>query len=338
MNSSPQQRKERLDRGIKARSEDIFALYSWREITYQLFPRVFPIACILLIALLAPPYWKKVLLSAANIGMLAISWDFLARAGMVSLGHALPFGIGGYMAGALNHYLGWEWWLTLPISAIGGALICTLLLLPVLRLRGIYFSMVTLVLPLILVRLIEATRILGGTEGYSGLMPFPNLWVELIVSLLALGAAFFGLRRLITTDYGLVLQGVRDNDRAIIRAGLSVFMLKAQAVFIASVVAAFTGAFLTHQYMFVGMPAFALDYSILAIAASVVGGMGTLAGPALGAFILVPLSEILRSLGPLRIVFYGIFLVVFVVAIPEGLFHYMKRKYYQFEHWVKVES
>ena len=112
--------------------------------------------------------------------------------------------------------------------------------------------------------------------------------------------------------------------------------LKAQAVFIASVVAAFTGAFVTHQYMFVGMPAFALDYSILAIAASVVGGMGTLAGPALGAFILVPLSEILRTLGPLRIVFYGIFLVVFVVAIPEGLFHYMKRKYYQFEHWVKV--
>jgi branched-chain amino acid transport system permease protein len=53
--------------------------------------------------------------------------------------------------------------------------------------------------------------------------------------------------------------------------------------------------------------------------------------------ILVPLSEILRGIGGLRIVFYGIFLAVFIVALPEGLFHYVERKYHQFERWVEVE-
>ena len=102
-------------------------------------------------------------------------------------------------------------------------------------------------------------------------------------------------------------------------------------------IGAFAGAFMTHVYMFVGMPVFALDYSILPIAAAVVGGPGTLAGATFGAFLLVPLSEALRGIGGLRIVLYGVFLVVFIVALPEGIFHYIQRKYHQVERWVEVE-
>jgi branched-chain amino acid transport system permease protein len=267
-----------------------------------------------------------------------MSWDLLVCTGLVSLGQALFFGTGAYIAGGLHHGWGWPVWLTIPAATLGGGLLCTALLVPVLRLRGIYFSMVTLVLPLMLVRIIEATKILGGTEGLSGIASFPHQGVELAVSLLAFLAVLFGYRRLMGTDYGLVLQGIRDNDRTVISAGINVHWFKAQALFIASAVGAFAGAFMTHTYMFVGMPVFALDYSILPIAAAVVGGMGTLAGPALGAFILVPLSEALRALGALRIVFYGLFLVVFIVGLPEGVFHYLERKYHQFERWVTVES
>ena len=71
---------------------------------------------------------------------------------------------------------------------------------------------------------------------------------------------------------------------------------------------------------------------------AVVGGTGTLAGSMLGAFILVPLSELLRGIGGLRIVIYGIFLVLFIVVLPEGIFHYIQRKYHQFERWVEVEK
>ena len=338
MSKDLKRRKERLDRGIKVRSEDIFALSSWKVMLYLLGPRVLPLLVVLGFILFASPYWKMVLVSTAMFGILAISWDLLLSTGMVSLGQALFFGMGAYIAGSLNHIWGWPLWITIPVATVGGGLLCTLLLVPVLRLRGIYFAMVTLVLPLALVRIIEATRILGGTEGISGLATFQNIGEELGLSLLAFLAVLLGFRRLMGTDYGLVLQGIRDNDRSVIRSGINIYWFKAQALFLAGSVAAFAGAFMTHAYMFVGMPVFALDYSILPIAAAVVGGMGTLAGPALGAFILVPLSEALRALGALRVVFYGLFLVIFIVALPEGIFHYLQRRYHQFERWVKVEA
>jgi branched-chain amino acid transport system permease protein len=331
-------RKERVDRGVKARSEDVFALSSWREILYLLAPRLLPVLVLFLLALVLPVYWKKVLVSSAIFGILAMSWDFLVCAGLVSLGQALFFGVGAYLAGTFHHLWGWPWWLTLPLASLLGGGICTLLLAPVLRLRGIYFSMVTLVLPLMLVRIIEATKALGGTEGLSGIQGFPGLGVELVLSVGMFLAALFGYRRILGTDYGLVMQGIRDNDRSVISSGINAHWFRAQALFLAGCMGALAGAFMTHAYMFVGMPVFALDYSILPITAAVVGGMGSIAGPALGAFILVPLSEALRALGALRIVFYGVFLVIFIVGLPEGLFHYLKRKYHQFERWTAVES
>jgi len=249
----------------------------------------------------------------------------------------LFFGTGAYLSGIMNHYWGWPPYVTIPLATIVGGLLCTILLIPVLRLRGIFFSMVTLVLPLMLVRIIEATRIFGGTEGLSGLAALPSRWVEIYVLIIVLLSALFGFRRLMNSDFGLILKGINDNDRSVMNAGINVYWFKIQALFIASSIGAFAGAFLTHVYLFVGMPVFALDYSILPIASAVVGGIGTLAGSMLGAFILVPLSEILRGLGGLRIVIYGLFLVVFTVAIPEGIFHYIQRKYHQFERWVEVE-
>jgi len=332
-----QRRKERVDRGIKVRAGDVFALCSWREMIYLAAPRLLPIAVCLLLPPMLGAYWQKVLLSVAVFALLAISWDLLAQAGMISLGQALFFGMGAYVAGVLNRYAGIHPFITMPVASIAGGVICTLLLLPVLRLRGIYFSMVTLILPLMFVRLIEATRIIGGTEGLSSITPLPSRWIELYLILAVFLFALFGFRRMLASDYGLVWKGISDNDRAVMNAGINIYWFKIQALFIASCIGAFAGAFMTHVYMFVGMPVFALDYSILPIAAAVVGGSGTLAGASLGAFILVPLSEILRGIGGLRIVFYGIFLVVFIVALPEGIFHYIQRKYHQFERWVEVK-
>lgn len=331
-------RKERVDRGIKARTEDIFALLSFREMMYLLAPRVVPIMVLFILTLALGPYWQKVFVSTAVFALLALSWDLLASTGMVSLGQALFFGVGSYVAGFLNHSFHWSPFFTIPIATIGGGVLCTLLLLPVLRLRGIYFAMVTLALPLMLVRLIEATKILGGTEGISGLTSLPSAKVELYLSLVAALAVLFIFRRLINTDYGLVLRGIRDNDRSVMSGGINIYWYKAQALWMASAVGAFAGALMTHTYMFVGMPVFELDYSIIPIAAAVLGGMGTFAGSLLGAFILVPLSEILRGVGGLRIVIFGLFLVIFTVALPEGIFHYIQRKYHQFERWVKVEE
>ncbi|MFO7645606.1 MAG: branched-chain amino acid ABC transporter permease [Desulfosarcina sp.] len=331
-------RRERIDRGINVRSSDIFALLSWREMAYRAAPRLFPVLACMILPLVLDAYWQKVLLSVAVFALLAISWDILAQTGMISLGQALFFGLGAYCAGLLNHYWGLSPFVTLPAATILGGLIATLLLMPVLRLRGIYFSMVTLIVPLMLVRVIEATRVFGGTEGLTGMTPLPSKWIELYLIMAILLCTLFGFRRMMGSDYGLVLKGINDNDRSVINAGINIYWFKVQSLFMAGCIGAFCGAFMTHVYMFVGMPVFALDYSILPIAAAVVGGPGTLAGAAVGAFILVPLSEALRGFGGLRIVLYGLFMVVFIVTLPEGIFHYIQRKYQQFERWAEVEK
>ena len=330
-------RKERIARSVKARSDDIYAVTSYREMWYLLFPRVVPVIGIAVLACFLPLYWKKVMIQACIFAMLAVSWDFLSTCGLLSLGQALFFGIGSYTAGSLNHYLHFPIYLTIPIATVVGGFLSTILLLPVIRLRGIYFAMVTLILPLMLIRLVEATKILGGTEGLTGLSPYPNIWVELTAIILGMWVALFALRRFITSDYGLIFVSINDNDRATMASGINIYKFKAQALFIGSSICAFCGAFMTHSYMFTGMPVFALEFSILPIAAAAIGGIGTLAGPLLGAFILVPLSEVLREFGTLRIVFYGLILVICVVALPEGIFHYLSRKYNETERWVRLE-
>lgn len=330
------QRKERIDRPIKAVTDDIFCVSSLREVSYLIFPRVIPIVGLIVIALVVPLYWKKVMVITFMMAIMALSWDFLASCGLVSLGHSLFFALGAYSSGAINHYLGAPVYVSIPLGAISGAFLSTLCLFPALRLRGIYFSMVTLIIPLMLLRVVEATKIMGGTEGMTALSPLPSLPYAMTIAMLALWAAFFGLRRFINSDYGLIFNALKDNDRAVEASGLSIVWFKVQAVFIGSGIAAFCGAFMTHYYMSVGMSAFALDLSVFPIASSVVGGVGTIAGPLLGAVILGPLSEALRTFGTFRIVIYAALLGAFVAVLPEGLFHYLSRKYHQIERWVEV--
>jgi len=148
--------------------------------------------------------------------------------------------------------------------------------------------------------------------------------------------ATFSLRRLMTTDFGLVLRSISDNEQAVRASGINLTYYKLIAVWIGAALGSFAGAYFTHLYMFVGLSAFSLDLSILPIACAVVGGLGTLAGPVLGAFILVPLAEMLRDLGTLRIVAYSLLLVALVLFKPEGILSYLKRKYEQVERWVEV--
>lgn len=331
-------RRERLDRGIKVRTERLYAVSGWQEIAYLVVPRLVLVLGLLILPLVMPSmYWQKVMVSMGVFGLLAMAFDFLAHyVGLVCLGGALFTGIGAYIAGILNSYFGLPLVLTIPIATLGGGLISTLLLLPCLPLRGIYFAIITIIFPLAVPRIITALNIWGGTEGMTVPAVLPNVWVELYLILGMILIVCFGLRRLVNEDYGLVLRGIKDNDQAVKASGINITLYKAQAVFITSAIGCFCGAFLVHQYGWCGQSLFALDFSILPIAATVLGGVGTLVGPLLGSCILIPLVEILRALGTLRITFYCIVLLAFIIFKPEGLMSWAQRKYHQFEHWEKV--
>ena len=226
--------------------------------------------------------------------------------------------------------------LTICIATIGGAFICTLILLPTLPLRGVYFAIITFTYPIMIERIIVAANVLGGTDGIPGLDVLPNTWVNQYTIIAIVLLSLFGLRRLVNEDIGVVFRGVKDNDQAIRASGLSVTYYKSIAVFLAAMMGCFGGAYLAHLYGWVGTSLFSLDFSVFPLVATVVGGPGTLAGPLIGCMILVPISEMLRAFGALRIVIYSLIMVVFILFWSEGLLNWARRKYEQFEHWVRV--
>ncbi|UCG63732.1 MAG: branched-chain amino acid ABC transporter permease [Deltaproteobacteria bacterium] len=335
--NNEQRRKERLDRGIKVRTDGLYAIMSLRELCYLTVPRLVLIVGMLLLPLIMPMYWQRVISYVCIYSLLALGFDFLAHfVGLVSLGGAFFIGVGGYLAAILNTFWGFPPLVTIPIATLLGGAICTLLLLPCLPLRGVYFAIVTLMYPLVLMRIIEALNILGGTDGIMGVASFPNRWIEQYFVIVMVLLFLFGLRRLVNLDIGLVFRAVKDNDQAVRASGMNITFYKAIAVFVASALGCLGGACLVHIYMWSGISLFALDFSILPIAATVIGGAGTVVGPVLGCFILVPISELLRAFGTLRIVFYCLILVAFIVFRSEGIMVYGQRKYHQFERWVTI--
>ncbi len=332
-------RKERLDRGIKVRTDGIYAISHWAEMSYLIAPRLLFIMGLLLapVILIPFPYWQRVLSIVCIYALLAISFDFLANyVGLVSLGGALFMGVGGYTAALLNSHFGLPPAVTVPVATVLGGVICTILLLPCLPLRGVYFAIVSLMFPLLAGRIIEALDVFGGTDGIMGIDGFSSGWVEQYVLICCVLAAVFILRRLVNEDIGLVFRGVKDNDQAVKASGINITTYKAFGVFISSMLGCLGGACLAHIYMWAGISQFALDFSIIPIAATVVGGGGTLIGSVIGCIILVPISEFLRDFGTLRIAVYAIILTAFIVFKSEGIMMYGTRKYEQFERWAKI--
>lgn len=320
------------------RTEGIYALMSWRELAYLTAPRLVLIVGLLALPLVMPGmYWQRVVSIVCIYALLALSFDFLAHyVGLVSLGGAFFVGTGSYLTALLNTKLGLSPLVTIPAATLIGGALCTLMLLPCLPLRGVYFAIVTLMYPLFLARVIEALDILGGTDGIMGIDSFPSAWLEQYFVIIMLLLFLFAVRRLVNTDLGLVLRAVKDNDQAVRASGMDVTRYRALAVFVASAIGCLAGACLVHIYMWAGISTFALDFSVLPIAATVIGGSGTLVGPLLGCLILVPVSELLREFGTLRIVFYSLILLAFIVFRSEGLMVYGQRKYHQIQRWTKI--
>jgi len=332
-------RKERIDRGVRVRTAGLYAISSWREMLYLMGPPLFLIIGVLILPLLLEfaPYWKRVINIVCVYAIIALSFDFLANfVGLVCLGGAFFVGIGGYLTAIFNVYLHFPVFLSIPLATISGAVISTALLMPALPLRGVYFAIVTLMYPLLATRVVEALNILGGTNGIIGLDSLPNAYTENYLVIIFMLIFLYGMRRFVNQDMGLVIRGVKDNDQAVRASGISVTRMKAFAVFVASFMGFFAGAYIAHIYSWAGLSLFALDFSIIPIASVVIGGGGTLLGAILGSFILVPVSELLRNFGTFRIVIYCVILTGFIVFKSEGIMVYVMRKYHQFERWVKV--
>ncbi|NNJ11177.1 branched-chain amino acid ABC transporter permease [Chloroflexales bacterium ZM16-3] len=292
------------------------------------------IVSILVIALLAgfpltrpSTYLLGFLLTIFMYGALAASWNIVGGfTGYLSFGHAAFFGLGAYTTALLLFYFDWSPFLTLPLAGLVAGGFAALVGFPCLRLRGPYFSLVTLVLGLAVYSLVLN---LDFTQGSTGLfLPFPPvdiftnhvIFYESMLALLVL--ATFTLRWIAHSKMGVGLAAIRADEEVAQTLGVSVTWLKLQAFVLSAFLSGLVGGIYSYykSYLdpsFVFATAISINIALMAL----FGGRLSWLGPLLGAVLLSTINEVLViqvGAQPARIVF-GSLLIIVILFMPNGL-------------------
>jgi branched-chain amino acid transport system permease protein len=270
-----------------------------------------------------------------NVGVLAGIYVILASSlnitngytGLFSFGHAAFYGIGAYTAALLATRLGWGAMLTLPAAGLTAAAFGGALALPTLRLGGIFLALVTIgfqeITYLVTLNWIGLTR---GPMGIPGIPPATLLglelrgnaayfWLVLALDVLTL----FVLSRVVDSRVGRAFVAIREDEVAAAASGIPVFRMKALSFVLATFFAGLAGAVFAHHARFVSADSFRLDETFVILTMLIVGGLGSLAGPVIGAVGLVILPEASRFLAEYRGVAYGLILIAVILFRPEGV-------------------
>ena len=311
------------------------------------------LAALLLIFLLLPifagDYLLTVLILILFFGYTGLAWNIMMGfAGQLSLGHALYVGLGAYTAAALYVHFGISPWLGLLaavlIAALAGAFLGFLAFR--FRIGGVYFAILTIAVA-------EFARVgfdhLSWTNGSAGLfLPVAqyahnDLWhlrghpvMFYYLLLAAIVLAFIGSRLLLKSRIGYFWLAIREDEEAARSAGIDTFHYKMLAVVISAGMTAFAGVMFAFYYNnLFPEQVFNISQSILIILGPIIGGVGTLFGPLLGAFLLEFVAEGLRTLlawanidlpGSNQI-FFGLVLLAVVIAMPEGVWPWLARRF-----------
>jgi branched-chain amino acid transport system permease protein len=266
--------------------------------------------------------------------LIAQAWNILGGfGGQFSFGHALFFGTGAYIQAIAQLQGGINAWVALPLAIVGAAVVGLFMGALTFRygLKGSYFALVTLAFAEVFRILALSVDFTGGGVGLMvplresvGNLQFSSragyLWVVLAMVVAALLVTWW----LRNGRFGAYLQAVRDNEDAARAVGVNPFRVKLGAIGLSAAFMGAAGAFYVQvfQYIDAGI-AYGPAVSIEALVAAIVGGMGTMWGPVLGAVVLHVLSDLTRNLfGELpgiNMVIYGTVLVLIVIFVPRGI-------------------
>ena len=223
--------------------------------------------------------------------------------GMVSFGHAAYIGIGAYAVGILAHeginsaFIQW------PLAVVACALFALVTGALSLRTRGVYFIMITLAFAQMIYYLGVSLDRYGGDDGltiyrrstFGGLIDLSNRTVFYYVCLVMLMGAIYLIARLVNSRFGLLIQGSRSNDRRMRAIGFPTFRYRLTCFVIAGMICGLSGVLLANHTDFVSPAMMHWTRSGDLIVMAVLGGMGSVAGPVIGAIALLLLEEYLPS-------------------------------------------
>jgi branched-chain amino acid transport system permease protein len=268
--------------------------------------------------------------------LMAQSWNLMAGiSGQISLGHAIFFGIGAYSSTVLFAKYGITPWVGLLVGMLISALAALAIGVPTLRLRGHYFAIATLLIGSSVQIVFQRWDWVGAASGLYVPISRTSPWFYLQFHTskvpyyyLALGAAAGGyllVWKLRRSRFGFRLQALRDEPDAAASLGIAIARHKVLAFMVSAAMMSVAGTFYG-QYVLVLDPErlFSTEISIIVLLMTVLGGSGTLWGPALGAAILVPLSEYSRiwfggTGRTIDLIIYGILILLVCMWRPSGI-------------------
>jgi branched-chain amino acid transport system permease protein len=309
-------------------------LLSWRRVA--LFYVAGLVAAILPLLLLSQEFfWVNVLTYTYLFAGLAVAWNIIAGfGGQFSLGHGVFFAIGAYTTARL--FLDWQVspWLGLLPGAIASAIIGPLIFLPTFRLKGSFFAIATLAfneVALVFANYLESVT--GGPRGLQ--IPFraglanmiftsPRAYAVLMFAFMAIALAVVIV--LMRSRLGYYLLAVREDEDAARAAGISVTRVKLHATALSAALTAVGGGLFAMYVRTIdpltlfSLPDIGVKFALL----SLIGGMGTIAGPVLGAFLIIPLESYFRAelggAGPgIHLILLGVVMLLAALFMRRGI-------------------
>lgn len=281
--------------------------------------------------LLKNSYYQLIFTLVPIWAMMGIAWNLISGyTGLVSFGHAAFFGLGAFTVTLLFVDLGISPWFGLIGAGAIGALAGLLIGLPTFRLRGLYFALAMLAYPLVLLYLFnwlglnEITLPMQHVQPWKS-MQFSDQRVYILIGIVLLALSLWVNLWVARSRFGLSLLAIKQNELATQAAGINPFVWKLKALSLSGAIAGVAGGFYAVVMLIVTpVSVFGLLVSAQAMIVALFGGAANLAGPLVGAVVLIPLGEILNAQfgnrwPGIQGVVYGLAIILVVLIAPQGI-------------------
>ncbi|WBM78826.1 ABC transporter permease [Cryobacterium breve] len=244
------------------------------------------------------------------------------QAGVLALGQAGPIAIGAYISAALTLYLDFSFWVALPIAGLVAAIVASILASPIWGVKGHYISIATLGLGIAIVAVIQLVVPQGlyniPVPQWFG-TPLSTPTAYYLIDFGVLVVTLLVMFRIRSSHLGKVISSVGSDEVAALASGVRGRDYKALAFAISAFFAGIGGSLLAHQYTYIDPTIFTMLMSLLVVTIVIMGGVGLPYGAVVGSIILIGAMELLRFTPELRIMVYGLVLILVVRFRPGGI-------------------
>ncbi len=285
----------------------------------------------LLVAALVAPWvaYPIFLMTALCFALFACAFNLLlGYVGLMSFGHAMFFGISGYFFGHVVKAWGMAPEVGILAGVAGAAVLGAVTGALAIRRQGIYFAMITLAFAQMIYFICIQAPFTGGEDGLQGIVRKPLLggliptkddrvlyYVVLAIFLFGYGTIY----RIIHSPFGQVLKAIRDNEQRAVSLGYEADRYKLLAFVLSAALAGLAGATKAMVLQFATLTDVSAAMSGEVVLMALVGGLGTIIGPVVGAFIIITMQNYLAATGEFVLVIQGVIFVVIVMAFRKGL-------------------